>query len=320
MTRALRSSVPAALALFAHTATAQSSVSITPATHDFGRVAVGALREKLFTLGGATRGDAVVALLEGNDAAHWVFASNGGMINGNQWSDPCLLVRAAPGPPTCTILLDFRPRWVGPKRAVLRVTDAKGGTATAVLTGMGVPPLCTVTLVPCNYAHLYDGTFSWKIHLQGQAGSDELGIQVAITEGEAVCTGTQVSRGPGGTSWTGSIVGPGLFAVEFIPDPLHTLAYRFTVACPSARFPDHVDGSSGRDSEPAKLGSSYSIVTDPQPARVIGEPLAGAVTYPAPESDPDNGVSGTVAVQWNLWRPGQPPPSPPARPGASGPP
>jgi hypothetical protein len=317
MTRALRSSVPAALALFAHTATAQSSVSITPATHDFGRVAVGALREKLFTLGGVTRGDSVVAVLEGEDPAHWVFVAQDLMFDPTR---PCAPGYAGAGAPTCTVVLDFRPRWVGPKRAILRMTDAKGGTATAVLTGMGVPPLCTVTLVPCNYAHLYDGTFSWKIHLQGQAGSDELGIQVAITEGKAVCTGTQVSRGPGGTSWTGSIVGPGLFAVEFIPDPLHTLAYRFTVACPSARFPDHVDGSTGRDSEPAKLGSSYSIVTDPQPARVIGEPLAGGVTYPAPESDPDNGVSGTVAVQWNLWRPGQPPPPPPGGPAANGPP
>jgi hypothetical protein len=213
----------------------------------------------------------------------------------------------------------FFPASVGTKRAQMQIVASGGRMATMDLTGTAVAPLCTHTVVPCNYAHLYDGTFSWRIHLQGQAGSDELGLQVAITAGKAECTGTQVSRTADGGSWTGSIVGPGLLGVEFVSDPMYPLAYRITVACPSARFPDHADGSKGRASQPAELGTSYSIETDRQPARVAGEPLSGALTYPAPETDPANGVSGAVSVQWNLWRTGQPPPPPPGGPAARGP-
>lgn len=34
----------------------------------------------------------------------------------------------------------------------------------ALVAGQNPPP-CTMTVVPCNYAHLYHGTFNWQITL-----------------------------------------------------------------------------------------------------------------------------------------------------------
>lgn len=299
----------------------RAQVTLTPSSHDYGRLAVRASVPHKFTLGGVTRGDSIVATLEGPDAADWTMPEGSTYSGGiatyppGTGTLPCgYNPNAFPAqhPTTCDVTVYFYPGSVGRKQALLRVTHQDGRTATAILTGTAVTPLCTITVVPCNYAHLYDGTFSWTHNIQGQAGSTELGIQVAITQGQAVCTGTQVSRGADGQAWTGSIVGPGLLGVEFIQDPMYPLAYRITVACPSAKFPDHPDGSKGWDAKPAEVGKDFSIVTDPQPARVAGEPIAGAITFPAPETDPDNGVTGAVAVQWNLWRTGTPQPPPPA--------
>jgi hypothetical protein len=281
-------------------------------------VAIGGLNHLELTLGGVTDVDRVEAFLEGPDAAEWVFAMNKAVLNGIEGALPC--ERTPNGGKVCVVEVEFRPHSVGAKRAVLRVTKIGGGTATATLTGTGVIPLCTYTVVPCNYAHLYDGTFSWTIRLQGPHGSDDLSVIASIEAGRVNCNGSQVTRRPDGVSWTGTIVGRGLIGVEFIADEAYPLASSITVACPSARFPDHADGSRGWDSEPAEVGSSFSFQTPPARARVAGEPLAGTLNYPPPETDALNGVTGTVSVQWNLWRTGQPPPPPPGGPAASGPP
>jgi hypothetical protein len=298
---------------FAMQVAAQAPLTISFANHDFGRIAVAVTSLKQFWVGGASMGDSVVASLEGPDAADWVFNVSNNSFGGTRISNPCA-DRGRIADTTCTAWAVFLPQSPGRKQAVLRVTDARGRSATANLTGTAVIPLCTMTVVPCNYAHLYDGTFSWSINLRGQYSSEELSVMVSIVGGRANCNGSQATRRPDGFSWTGTIVGPGLLGVEFILDSTDSLAYRITAACPSARFPDHADGSQGRASEPAELGSSYSFETDLQRARGAGQAIAGTLNYPAPETDALNGVSGAVAVQWNLWGTGQPQPPPPSAP------
>ena len=154
-------------------------------------------------------------------------------------------------------------------------------------------PPCQTKVVSCNYAYLYSGTFYWTVSLSGPASQSSWKVQVAVNQGVAACGGTETETSNGQTT-TATIGGTGLFAVEFNRGSNNQLEYVLTAACPAPPW-------MGAPGQPAELGHDPYQYIDPKPATAIGQAsLSGSLTYPAPETDPANGVTGTVTVSWNL--------------------
>jgi hypothetical protein len=171
----------------------------------------------------------------------------------------------------------------------------------AVLTGEGIPG-CVMKVVSCNYGPLYSGLFSWSRNLISSGSEHKESVQVKITDGVAKCLGTATDT-ENGRSITGIIDGPGLFAVEFEPDSHFPLVYRITAACPTPAYPAiPEDGVEATKSQPAELGHNDQN-SEKQPAKEIAQAsVEGTIQYKAPETDPVNGVTGTVAISWSLKR------------------
>jgi len=108
-------------------------------------------------------------------------------------------------------------------------------------------------------------------------------------DGATVGGGTCVPTEAGIPPLHGTSSGPGLIAVEFLADRMYPLACQITAACPSTRLPDV-------EPPPAERGNANPMESERQPVSAVGVDLAGTMAYPAPESGPDNGVSGPVAV------------------------
>jgi hypothetical protein len=156
---------------------------------------------------------------------------------------------------------------------------------------------CEPKVVPCNYAHHYTGQFGWQITLQaaGTGSSYTEVVTIGISNRVVTCNGTATDIDHGQAK-IGRIVGPGLLAVEFKTDSTGRLVYNITAACPSPAFP-------GETVKPAELGHNEEQSYD-QPATAIGmKNLKGGSTYPNPDSDALNGVTGTVTVSWDFKRP-----------------
>ena len=275
------------------------ALTITPNTYDFGTVAVGGAQKpapfRVSGLGTNPR-DTAVAVIAGPDAADFVL-------------DPGSCKPPFWGTDSCEYQVWFTPRLQGGKAARLEVTDARGVKATASLKGTGVTPVCTNRVVFCNYAHLYSGTFNWTSNLNGPKSSYSETVSVAILHGVATCNGSATSTFEG-RSRKGAINGSGLLAVEFdrdtVEDPVNAskstsrLVYRITVACPSPDWPASAD-EPATPSRPAELGDLQQQTYN-QPASEVGINLDGSTSYPAPESDALNGVTGAVQVNWSLKR------------------
>jgi len=155
-------------------------------------------------------------------------------------------------------------------------------------------PSCQMKVVSCNYAYLYSGQFSWTNVIKSSESNLNEQVTVGVNKGAANCLGTVVET-EHGRSTTRTISGPGLFAVEFERDSANKLVYRITAACPTA-------AGEGSPAQKAELGhndrESYQ-----QKATSIGQDvLEGGSSYPAPETDPSNGVTGTVKVSWRLTK------------------
>lgn len=156
-------------------------------------------------------------------------------------------------------------------------------------------PTCQMKVVSCNYAYLYSGQFSWTNTINGAASQFYEQVTVGVKNGVANCLGT-VRETSNGQTTTGTISGPGLFAVEFERDSTNKLVYRITGACPTA-------AGMGSPVQPAELGH-HDLETYLQRATAIAQKvLQGGSNYPAPETDTVNGVTGTVQVTWNIRRP-----------------
>lgn len=156
-------------------------------------------------------------------------------------------------------------------------------------------PRCEMKVVSCNYAQLYSGQFSWTNTLSAPGSQFHEQVTVTVKNGVANCLGTVRSTDQG-QSTSGTISGPGLFAVEFERDSVDKLAYRITAACPTA-------AGMGSPVQPAELGHN-DRETYQQRATTIGQKeLKGSSSYPAPETDEVNHVTGTVQVTWNVTRP-----------------
>jgi len=146
-----------------------------------------------------------------------------------------------------------------------------------------------MSVVPCNYAGLYTGTFSWTSVLDAGSTHYVESVTVTVTNGRAVCNGSVVETGNGQTP-NRTVAGAGLFAVEF--SGWSNNSYLITAACPTP-------ADAGTPSRPAELGH-FEMKSDWQPAKGLGVDLVGKNSYPSPDSDPLNGVTGTVTIGWTL--------------------
>jgi hypothetical protein len=199
----------------------------------------------------------------------------------------------------CDQIVLFVPSSLGPKSATL-VATGMGTPVTAQLKGEGIFG-CLMKVVPCNYAHLYSGIFGWTLSLNAPNSRYSENVQVNVIDGVATCNGaaTDIDQGQ---SKTGAITGNGLIAVEFDPDTTgKKLEYTITAACPTPDWPATSDAAA-MPSRPAELGHNFQT-SYRQPASALGINLVGSSSYPAPETDPINRVSGVVSVSWDLKRP-----------------
>lgn len=177
--------------------------------------------------------------------------------------------------------------------AVVAATIAPG---RPVRRQAGQAPACKMTVVSCNYAYLYSGTYGWQSKIRDADTQNETNLTVTVVQGTAVCAGFQAEIDLVTGSKKDTIMGPGLFAVEFGPDSANKLSYSITAACPEP-------ASQGRPGSPAELGNSTTQETYTQPATSVGMTLLqGTWTIPAPETDSINGVTGTLKVTWSLKR------------------
>jgi hypothetical protein len=156
-------------------------------------------------------------------------------------------------------------------------------------------PSCQMKVVSCNYAHLYSGEFSWSNTIKGSASQFHEQVTVSVKNGVADCLGTVKDTDHGQTT-SGTVSGPGLFAVEFERDSANQLVYRITAACPTA-------AGMGSPVQKAELGHHDQETYRQRATAIAQQVLKGSSNYPAPETDPVNGVTGTVQVTWNLTRP-----------------
>jgi len=249
---------------------AGAALTISPASRDFGKVAVRGLREAEFqvTLSpGAARGITLTSQIIGPDAAEFDVRTGATLDPFNQF-DPCPV--GAQGV-VCTVKVAFTPRSLGPKTATLVVADGSSSNS-AMLKGVGIAAVCTHTVVPCNYALHYSGFVNWS---DGGTGH----VNVDVVEGVASCNAANADP---------IISGPGLVAVEFgesaePPSPW----YRITVACPTRYPPEPADpaelGHGEFGSYKRALGISHqkwlTLLAEEGPPRLNGTSEDGEVSY-----------------------------------------
>ena len=153
------------------------------------------------------------------------------------------------------------------------------------------PPACRAYLVPCNIGGHYSGTFHWVSVLQSSRGKTTEDVTVRILHGQAACEGSIVTTDPLETG--GTIKGDGLVIVEWgtgTDDDPKMPWYRIAVACP---------GMGG--SAPASMDRD-SMETYKQPRQKGFAVFEGSTDEENPDADPDNGVTGTMRINWKLSR------------------
>ena len=156
-------------------------------------------------------------------------------------------------------------------------------------------PPCKMTVVSCNYAYLYSGQFSWENTINSANSQFHEQVTVGVNNGVANCVGT-VRETNNGQTQSGTVSGPGLFAVEFERDSTNQLVYRITAACPSP-------AGMGSPVQPAELGHHDRETYEQRATTIAQKVLKGGSNYPAPETDAVNGVTVSVQVTWNITRP-----------------
>ncbi len=281
------------------TAAAAAGVTVTPAQYDFGKTAVpGGTSLHQFTVSSAP-GDWLDLSVTGPNAAEFIITGKGtnGADASGRFSTQCLDADYNPTS-SCPVDMDFKPSSMGVKTATLIVANRRGERATVPLRGEGVVAGCEWKVVSCNYGHLYSGTFRWTSGLSAPGSQYSEHVQVDIVNGVATCNGS-ATQSEQGQSRTGAITGKGLLAVEFERDDKKRLVYRITAACPTPDWPATPDAA-GTPSQRAEMGHNDRSTYE-QPATAIAQAdLTGSSSYPAPETDNLNGVTGAVSISWSL--------------------
>jgi len=251
------------------------ALTITPAYHNYGEVGVMGLKVQTFRITlppGSPRGIMLGYRIVGPDSLDF-------LMRGSQTIDPFdpnTSCGTGPQGVACTEEVEFRPRSPGPKKATLVAGDDRGSFTSATLEGKGVAPVCTHTVVPCNYALHYSGVVSYA----GENGH----VNVDVVEGVASCNAADSEQG-------GITSGPGIIGVEIERNEDRQLRrtftyYVITVACPIRYPPQPV--------RRAELGhmefGSYK-----QP---LGMALGEAIAAPPRLKGQNN--EGDELVSWNL--------------------
>lgn len=183
----------------------------------------------------------------------------------------------------------------------------------------------------CAEADFYTGTLGWSELLSASGGGGgntytsrrTATIEVKVTSGKAWCSGSidevekQWSSGKltMDATRTGVVAGPGLIGIEFGMGGTHsevdedvdldpdTPSYNITIACPTAEMTITGGGETTvTPSEPARWGSSGEFSTYDWPGDFSQGGLKGTSSWSHPDSDPLNGVSGTMSVTWSLTK------------------
>jgi hypothetical protein len=174
----------------------------------------------------------------------------------------------ASGASTCSVDVYFLPRTPGVKHATMVVT-ANGHTATTTLTGTGV-------------GGKYSGTISYKRTIVGPYGNYTFNADIAILGEKAFCQGSIIDVSEGGTK-TFSLNGPGLFELRWNG----AAEYEMTMSCPDP----------SQNHQRAEWADSFESYKQ---KGANGQTLKGSWSEPAPETDPINGVTGTIQMTWEL--------------------
>lgn len=312
---------------------AWASMTLTPGSHDFGQVMLGgssAVQNFQLTGTAPVSRRGILRVRTGGPDADDFVVDSGWLV-----APPTSPGQPPPFPPgscpstswafkggSCSYTITFTPRSLGRKTAQLIVDDpGTGETATATLTGEGMFG-CRPYLVSCNYADHYAGTFTLTTDDAATSGATSrkgrwlTTIEVKVEQGVATCTGQQddwEEEWNGGKldrrfTATGTISGPGLFAIEFRASG-RSFEYTLTFACPTADIRttsvDNLAGTSSAGaipSEPADWRHA-SLGADPQPATMIGmTDLTGTQTDLRGNDGSNSGVTGTTTMTWSLKR------------------
>jgi hypothetical protein len=294
-----------------------AALTIAPSSHDFDSVVVQTGVGQTFDFnvtrspgGGPT--DSLVASVTGPNAGDFRVPGRSNRCGGPS------LQRA----PSCNLGVDFVPTALGVRNATLVVSDTRGNSGTAALTGTGIFG-CRVNVVHCNYGDHYSGNLQWTEALtfssttgtSSRSSQRIIGVTINVTKGGAFCDGTYTDTSAtyesgkmiGFSKARGPIQGPGLLTVEFEKDG-GNLVYEVAVACPSAQYTESTtDLISGQtvhrqvQGTPAEMDGreyrSYKL-----PASAVGIDLSGRVHDTHPDADPVNGGAGTITLVWTLNR------------------
>ena len=317
----------AALVVLTAGAAARFALTITPAAHDFGPVIVGAqgtyFQFKVTMPPG--RGPTDTLQLQYGGTNPQDFRNYRGLLGLNVGPNIVACADSMPLSGICYFWVEFVPHALGPRSATLKVSVNPGNFGIATVTGTGIFG-CTMYEGLCSYGGAYSGTVSWSgaLSIQQGAGSSSgprrIGtwtndITVSVANGVATCQGSSVhdekeyegSRLDRSRKADGVVSGPGIFTLEFKKEE-GQLVYQITAACPSAlvteTFTDYLSSQTSTTTSTAKPADWRDRTSiDPEPATAVGmNLLSGSKTFPHPDEDPSNGVTGKMTFSWSLKR------------------
>lgn len=182
-----------------------------------------------------------------------------------------------------------RTAWPALGLASFLVVSSPAGSAEQYLT-------CRPDFVSCNYGEHFSGTLHWRSVLK-TAGDPANGrpaeviaedVTVTVADGKTTCSGTMLGK---------AIKGSGLLAVErgtSMEDAPDQPWYQISASCPGpdGKVPDIMN---------------TDIQTYKQKDTTVFKTLTGSLKDQHPDADPDNGVTGTIQLDWSLTRKGNAP-------------
>lgn len=181
---------------------------------------------------------------------------------------------------------------LGNRAAPRYITFSTTGPAPAGVADAPEVAQCVNKTVQCNYAQWYTGKISWSHTIIAPNAQHYDNATVSVTNGVASCNGG-VREVDHGQTTSGSINGPGLIGIQFMLDSANKLVYRIIGACPTA-------AGMGSPVQPADLDHNSMETYEQRATKIEQQLLADSVSYPAPEVDPVNNVTGTVVVVWSF--------------------
>ncbi len=153
------------------------------------------------------------------------------------------------------------------------------GSTLAAQDRATIAAMCEPVLVHCNYAKFYSGTIGWTATLKAPGLDSRGAYEATVTRGKVQCQAK--------TTDDGEFSGPGLLVVEKPrSSPTDRRGnYLIRVSCPSG--PDEEISIDGGLQIDERAAADFAL-------------LEGTESYPHPDSDEVNKVTGTMTVRWRL--------------------